>query len=60
MEFMFEVIAWFVLIVVLLFILWKFYLLVTWNIERLVFLGSVSHYLREDASKQKSPTGKSS
>ncbi len=60
MESMFEVTARLALTVGFLFILWKFYLLVTWNIERLVFLRSVSHYLREDALKQKSTAAKSS
>jgi len=52
-ESIFEAITWLSLTLGLLFILWKGYLFVAWNIERAIFLTSVSYYLKQDSKRRK-------
>ena len=55
MEFFFEFMAWLALGLGIVFIAWKIYLFIAWNIERAIFLTSVSYYLRTN-SKRKAET----
>lgn len=52
MESILRVIVWTAFTAGMVFVFWKAYLFVVWNIERAIFFGSVGQYLRAPSGSQ--------